>query len=464
MPGLINISKDNDVNVGNLLPFSYKATPYPGIIGTDESGKQEVFQPPQLQWAVPGAIKEMYEAGKRVLTTPGDVYSGKYTQSELPEKAAEWAGDFLLNSPFAGPAEASSLAMGKVIPPSISKLGKQHIKEYEGYLEKGHTPEEAESHVNFWYNHEKTRAEREFAEEQKKQQFIKGINQYSPEANLVEKHYGRDAANNFEYELSLGRTKQEAWDSVENDVHDLLDSKGEDHYYYDSNFDITPGSRVNPNFKDSIKKYRGDYSDLPLIAGYQIFNNFHNEPWMLTKEVKESIRHLDDAIQSSTLNSDITVFRGTSHKQSWDNVAEIRNNSYTSTTYSPQKAREDFLGEGNKLLKITVPKGSKVLNINKTMKGDLDGFDGEYENILPRGTRFRFLGEDDRYVNLEVIPESTIGSRAPLPEKDYPSLKGLSLEELMSKLKAYKEEKKLRPPTKLTDVVHSSPFTELKGK
>jgi hypothetical protein len=68
--------------------------------------------------------------------------------------------------------------------------------------------------------------------------------------------------------------------------------------------------------------------------------------------------------------------------------SEFHDRGFTSTTSDPKIAQE-FAGDNGILVRVKIPKGTKVLNVDKVDATDLERI--EKENILQAGTRYRIL-------------------------------------------------------------------------
>jgi len=104
-------------------------------------------------------------------------------------------------------------------------------------------------------------------------------------------------------------------------------------------------------------------------------------------ELDSYLSHIDSAIAKSTVKKDITVYRG---MFDYPNLEDV---GYMSTSIDKDIAD----GFGQYLLKINVPKDSKVLDID-----DLFGKD-EREFLLPRGSKFKKISEQDNVIEVELV-------------------------------------------------------------
>jgi hypothetical protein len=134
-----------------------------------------------------------------------------------------------------------------------------------------------------------------------------------------------------------------------------------------------------------------------------------NESGIQKSELPEYRRALDNAINRTEAPRDMLLYRGTSGVDKFDTLKEgdvFTDKGYVSTTTKPDQLW-DFMStatggrydsrpvEKGYVLQVTVPKGSKVLSVNKYFKDVSEAYGPtalireENEHILPRGTKFR---------------------------------------------------------------------------
>lgn len=130
------------------------------------------------------------------------------------------------------------------------------------------------------------------------------------------------------------------------------------------------------------------------------------------------VRRIDDAISKSTVPDNVFTYRGINqavfkkeHKVVGSLVGNIIDDkAFVSTTLHRKQALSWSWMNGSELgvvLEIALPKGSHALYMDDPSIMDR----GEYELLLPRGTKFRvtsdtmenWFGEDVRFVKTEIV-------------------------------------------------------------
>ena len=161
---------------------------------------------------------------------------------------------------------------------------------------------------------------------------------------------------------------------------------------------------------------QGPYIEDYTMNAYRPINTYlrtgkfdeENDSYIKQSEVPEYRRALDNAINRTEAPRDMLLYRGTSGVDKFDTLKEgdvFTDKGYVSTTTKPDQlwdfmstargGRYDDPVEKSYVLQINVPKGSKVLSINKYFKGVSEaygptaGIREENEHLLPRGTKFR---------------------------------------------------------------------------
>lgn len=130
------------------------------------------------------------------------------------------------------------------------------------------------------------------------------------------------------------------------------------------------------------------------------------------KLIKDSVKQLDKTFAHSTLTRDINTLRGTGIP---DNVmstlgkgSTLEFKSYLSTTVHEDTAKffaTKKVHANKSLLKIKIPKGSKILPVASSLigeNGEADDFD-EAEVLLPRNSRFKVNSITTNRINGENV-------------------------------------------------------------
>lgn len=151
------------------------------------------------------------------------------------------------------------------------------------------------------------------------------------------------------------------------------------------------------------------------------------------EEIRDMIKSIDTEIGKTSAPRDMVLFRGTSGKGTgvFEKLKEgdiYTDKGFISTTSNPEVVPE-FMStatggrydsrpvEKGYVLQVSVPKGSKVLSINRYFKkvsgryGPSDDIRREDEHILPRGTKFRVdsigtidvRGLQDKLIKVSVV-------------------------------------------------------------
>lgn len=109
------------------------------------------------------------------------------------------------------------------------------------------------------------------------------------------------------------------------------------------------------------------------------------------RDLNSLIRHMDTALDKSRTSDDLVVYRGIdSSLLSGLRVGDVmQDDAYVSTSMSPVTAGVI----GNRILEISLPKGSRATRPNKD----------EMELMLARGTRFKIVSIDDKSVKVTVL-------------------------------------------------------------
>lgn len=149
-------------------------------------------------------------------------------------------------------------------------------------------------------------------------------------------------------------------------------------------------------------------------------------------ELREFVRSIDREISKTSAPRDMVLFRGTSGVEKFENLKEgdvFVDKAFVSTTTNLDTVNQ-FMStalsdtfdsrpfQKGYVLEISVPKGSKVLSVNKYFEdvsgtyGPTEGIREENEHILPRGTKFRVDsvgaidvrgGVEDKLIRVSVV-------------------------------------------------------------
>jgi hypothetical protein len=132
-----------------------------------------------------------------------------------------------------------------------------------------------------------------------------------------------------------------------------------------------------------------DYTDENAKYNYRYFNNILNGHWkdkQIDAEGKKRMKDIDDAINSSTIDENLYLYRATNRAHITKD-AMLLNKGYSSTSLFKDVV-EDF--DNGDILKIRVPKGTKGLYIGAETMSMV----AEYEVLLGRNTKLQVLGKN----------------------------------------------------------------------
>jgi hypothetical protein len=130
---------------------------------------------------------------------------------------------------------------------------------------------------------------------------------------------------------------------------------------------------------------------------YELINeHLRGQRPSLFSDYAAHIPHLDAAIARSTINQDLTLYRGVRGFEGFkatDLVGSTFHDQAFFSTSARKRISEKFVGglgsEGDVLFSIQIPKGSKGLAVHKVKTGSSfsgEGKQSEHEVLLPRGT------------------------------------------------------------------------------
>ena len=138
--------------------------------------------------------------------------------------------------------------------------------------------------------------------------------------------------------------------------------------------------------------------------------------------VQDDIQALDRLFQKMPTQiipkMDTTVYRGTYLTQELNDILNEKSNTdiftdkgFVSTSRSKQVAKQFANHEDKILLKITVPKGSKVIDDERLPSYVASIMKGEQEVLLPRNAQFKVLSYDEKSGIVDVL---YLGQKQPL--------------------------------------------------
>jgi len=165
-------------------------------------------------------------------------------------------------------------------------------------------------------------------------------------------------------------------------------------------------ARLSPKEQAAVEHYTSDgFLDIKsFLRGTEEFDDHKQQ------QLKTVIGRLDSALDKSTIPPDVkTVYRGLDHKELYKNLSRLKgavitDPSYASTSTNVHVAEDYGSGVHGCVMEITVPNGSKGLDVNK--KG-LAGNKHEKEILLPRESQFRVISTELRghvgYIRAELV-------------------------------------------------------------
>ena len=143
--------------------------------------------------------------------------------------------------------------------------------------------------------------------------------------------------------------------------------------------------------------------------------------------VQEDIQALDRLFQKMPTQiipkTDMTVYRGTFLTNELSDILQgksktniFTDKAFVSTSKSKQVAKQFVNNEDKILLKITVPKGSKVIDDERLPSYVASIMKGEQEVLLPRNARFKVLSYDE---NSGIVDVLYLGQKQPLEMPEF---------------------------------------------
>lgn len=138
--------------------------------------------------------------------------------------------------------------------------------------------------------------------------------------------------------------------------------------------------------------------------------------------VQDDIQALDRLFQKMPTQiipkTDMTVYRGTFLTNELNDILQGKSKTdiftdkgFVSTSRSKQVAKQFANHEDKILLKITVPKGSKVIDDERLPSYVASIMKGEQEVLLPRNAQFKVLSYDEKSGIVDVL---YLGQKQPL--------------------------------------------------
>ena len=149
--------------------------------------------------------------------------------------------------------------------------------------------------------------------------------------------------------------------------------------------------------RDVVSEYGGNgYTPINKELRYAGKNDVPISPTKKTYQgtlITDAVKNIDSAIQTSTVDQDITVFRGipegTAKKMATETIQPgtiVSDHGYMSTTLRRQ-VTNSF---GGTELEIRIPKGTSALSMDQAGTASM----GESEVLLPRDTQLRVISVD----------------------------------------------------------------------
>ena len=205
------------------------------------------------------------------------------------------------------------------------------------------------------------------------------------------------------------------WVTIEG-KHILISNKGEikagldkkyigkkiDSFVDDVKKDDKPKSNKKESNKQEPKNIKSEFTDdqkkaLTKYAGKSYSSiNGDLRSGKLTKENKETIKHIDSAMKKSKNNKDVIakndLYRAADIPEIADALKnkkdlkgiEFTDKAYVSTTTDPSVARNFQRGENSMMFKISAPKGTPMIDMKEH-----SGFENENEILIGRNQKFK---------------------------------------------------------------------------
>lgn len=140
--------------------------------------------------------------------------------------------------------------------------------------------------------------------------------------------------------------------------------------------------KIKDNLNELEKDALWDYS----LNAYTQINNCLRGKAKLTEENINYIKNIDSAMDKYTTDKKLVVYRGISSDKLFENHkvgSIIEENGFLSGSF--QKETAEYFAEEGILLRIEIPKGTKMIPMEK----EISGYDEELELLFERGLKFR---------------------------------------------------------------------------
>jgi hypothetical protein len=168
----------------------------------------------------------------------------------------------------------------------------------------------------------------------------------------------------------------------------------------ESMFQVMKGLELTPAQERALNQYsQSEYMDINFELREGIKSNKYIKP-------------IDEIIKKAPpLKQDTMTFRGVSNGPEGDYAIELMNMpvgtvfsdaGYTSTSFSTEVANRFMAGwKDAVLLEIKNPAGTKGISMEALV--DNPDSTGEYEWLLPRGTKFKITGKSGNKIQVEIV-------------------------------------------------------------
>ena len=165
--------------------------------------------------------------------------------------------------------------------------------------------------------------------------------------------------------------------------------------------DLNMEGYSNPKYSELSAPRGLSSASVDAISEYQM-SNYHEvnsglRDGKVGREIEPYVRAIDKGFSAAKpTDRALLVYRGISGDVVKDLKPGkvIRDRGYTSTTVDGADAKI----YGERVIKIGIPKGSKILAV-----GQVTGRKAEAEVLLPRGSRFRVIKISGKYIEVELV-------------------------------------------------------------
>lgn len=152
----------------------------------------------------------------------------------------------------------------------------------------------------------------------------------------------------------------------------------------------------------------------------------------LSPETQQMVDHLDAALGKSALSEDLELYRGLTGAKTREMLDALMpgdvltDNGYSSTAVHPQAVKDHIAGRGKgSTMVIRAPKGANVVfpgensyNAQPNLEGGKT--DSSLEAILPRKSKFKFVGKKGSQYTFELVPGGHAHDEAKWEESKHP--------------------------------------------